>query len=210
MSFLTLFLRLTNIFVSACPGNVAIGLLKNQSLDKNMTMVFDLLLLRDLYSAIVKILKLFQLENEKFIEKSENIGSFHDQIYSWKMSSANEVTLLLKKEEKIELTMQLNYPQFNELIYALYKSTILSLCLSNFESEFCLYVIENEISDLVQWNDYNKFKSFVETTSYKNESFKLFTVFTFYQDIIFMMYKLNKLCNKNILPNRIIPLLDEQ
>ena len=120
----------------------------------------------------------------------------------------DDFSLTSKEGDKITFSLKFNFHQFNELIYCISQSVIPSLSLKNKESEFLSFLIENEIENFVELTNLVKFNVFVNQTSYKNASCKMFCLFNYYIDVIFIVYKLKKFCNKTLLPNNLLPLLD--
>lgn len=199
-----LFLRKSNLFVSAHPRTIIFGCCENSNVIEKNAFVFDLSLLTNLYESFVKILYALR----KDIEQNETvIGSFESNDYVFKTTTNNVVTLINQKSKEPVLTIQLDYFQFNELVYSIYIGILPTLCLQNFEAEFFQFIIESPTKDLITIKSFNNFKAFIKNTEYEKDCSRLFSLYNYYLDIILILTKLRQFCNDAYLPNNVETLL---
>jgi len=204
MEILKLLLRLSYTFVISYPGQILIGNIHDNDFNTDDAFKINLSDLKELYRAVIKILQLFKLEIEKFQPKSDKIGQF----YSWSMTKPDEITLMHQNQNNIVLTINYNYPQFNELLYTIYEAILSSLCLNNYQYEFFIFITQSlDIEIFRKFDKLDHFKTFLENTSFEKDSSQLFCLFNFYKDILFILFKFHKLTNKELLPNSILSLL---
>jgi len=205
MALLVLFLRNSLTYLSSFPRTIRFGICENYQIKEDNAFDFDLCLIQALYAAIISIFKalksdIAESDAEKFAEKGL-------KSYFWKKNSAQSILLIHKNQENVVLEIELNYFQFNELVHSLHQVIIPAICLKNSEAEFTHFILESEICDFVNLKNYRTFIELVRDTTFLENSFHYYTFFTYYLDIIFILYKLRKFTNFQLLPNNLESLL---
>jgi len=147
-------------------------------------------------------LKETALDNEKF----EKIADNGHRSYFWSMTCTDSLSLLIKENENIILEINLDYFQFNELLYSIYQTLILAIGLQNLECEFVHFLL-NENRDFVALTKIENFKQILVNTNFEKDTFKFFVFYNHYLDILFILYKVKKFCNFALLPNNLESIL---
>lgn len=162
--------------------------------DFNEYFEFDLSEFMELFKALKKIL-------QYFCETSENFKSFQF------CKSYNCETYMVDSKPNIKLSksnghysIEMNYVQFNELIFAISQTIIPTLGIKNSDSEFIDSLIDADIQALVQLQDYDKFISYFEHSKFGANASQNFRIFKTNFDLIYILHKLKKFCNVNLLP----------
>lgn len=199
-----LFLRQTHLFIKAYPRTIIIGECADYSVCEETAFIIDLCNLQSLYLNIVEILNCFR---KNAMNKKTVFAINKENTYSWEKTSEDCINLFNSREDKNILSLTLNYKQTNELLYGISEAIIPCLCLENYEEEFVHFILNADIVDLVKATNYDLFNKILEDTPFKTDSSKLFGLFKFYLDIIFILLKLKKFCNNLLLPNNLEPLL---
>lgn len=203
-----IFQRKSLIFVSAYPRQIKIGEVKENDYKNGPFLEFDLSIFSSVYLSFLKILKFFRGTTIFEKDKVEKIADFENSVYQWAMIDDQNVRIFKTEQATETFSLKFNYIQFNELIFSMYQVTIFTLCLKNSQSEFCHFVIQSDPKDMIELTNFKKFKSFISNTDFKDDSFGYFQIFTTYLEILFILIKLKTFCNKSLLPNTLLPLLD--
>lgn len=199
------FLRKSELFVCTYPRKVLFGKCTTDGINEADAFIFDISQIIKLYEAIINVLN--ALRATQFIEKNEKICNQNCNTYSWKVSVDKVTFVNTSQKNETILSVDFDYYQLNELIYTLSESIISSLHLTDFENEFFDYFFSLDSDNLVELSRQNKFEMILKGTKFDKQSFKLFKLFKFYLDIIYIVSKLKLVCNKTFLPNNLEPLL---
>jgi len=199
-----LFLRKSELFFSVYPRTIVFGKCCNRKVDETKAFTFDLTLLLKLYEALIHILN--TLKDPNLVTKEEEICSYNSHNYRWLI--LNESVILVNECSQIEiLKIELDYYQLNEVIFALSEVILPSLQLNDYELEFFDHLLNSEVTNLIELTQKERFLDIVKHTKFEAQFFKLFKLFKFYLDIIFIVSKLKMICNQKFLPTYLEPLL---
>jgi len=207
MALLLLFLRHSEIFLSAYPRTIIFGKSYDKCPDETNAFIFDLTLLTNLYKAIVHILSALRSSE---VDKSETICESDLNVCYWKVCGEDSVSFFkkLKTNDKIVLNLRMNYVQLNEFIFALSKITIPTLCLKDDECDFFDFLLDSKVENLVDLTRKSKFEVLLKTTKFEPQVSRLFLLFLFYLDIVFIVSKFNLFSNDRLLPSNLENLLN--
>jgi len=198
MEGLKFFLRKSPLCVTALHFQIVV-----EDINQNQKFIFHISNLMFFYLSLLKILSIFrEAETNKIGDKLGDCDT-----YFWEMSSCEEVVLYIKNDGKVEYRSKFDYFQFNELLYAISLSIVPSLSLDNSEAEFFVFLLESEIEDFVNLKSIINFRNFLSKSPFQNNTLRLYCVFNFYLDIIFINWRLKKFINHELLPNSLKPLL---
>ena len=202
-------MRKSKLCIGSFPRTIVFGICNESKFDADKSFVIDLSIVTDLYKTVTKIL--LQLKNDKVASELFQFATVDDKTYHWKVTDSQKVDLIIKLSEEILFQICLDYPQFNELLYAISESVLPILCLKNCDIDFFEYVLRLElpIRELVTMaNEIEKFNSVIAKTSFVTEKYRYFTIFKLNFDIIFILNKLKKFIVLQILPNNAESLLN--
>jgi len=201
-----LFLRYSNVFLCVYPRLFNIGTCENGIINENNCFTFDLCHLSKLYSTLVEILTLMK-ESALNEEKVQKFCEFENRCYFWRMKDSNSVIWSNQNGDNEILRLTFSYLQLNEVIFSIYESIVPMLCLKNFDAQFIDSLVDMDPVELHRLTKASNFYDFLRESKFENESYRLFHLFKFYLDVIFIFAKLKKFCNHELLPNNIKPLL---
>jgi len=193
------------MFVCAYPRVIKFGQCCDGKLNEKDCFRFDLSLMKPFYTFMINVLEIMR-GNANFEEKIEKIADFSNQSYFWKMSNPDYLSLIIKENDQILLQINFDYIQFNEFLYTIYQTLILSIGYEDCDCEFIHFVLSNEI-DIIKMTKIENFKQILQNSAFETNIFKYFTFFNFYLEIFFILFKLKKFCNLHFLPNNIETIL---
>jgi len=201
MATLTLFLRNILLFVSAYPRYIEFGSTEHQEI----IFTFDLGNIKAFYKSFLKIVQLLRGNSSE--ENGDKITDVGENSYFWKISKPDQVCFLIKRNDKMIGKIDLNYLQFNELLYTVYQSLILSISVQNSDAQFVHFILDMEIKNILSYTSLEKFNNLLAETSFATDSYKYFIFYNYYLEIFFILMKFKKFCNLQLLPNNLEPIL---
>lgn len=199
-----LFLRTTSLSFKSIARTIIFGEFIDDDICKAKRFVIEISKLSKVYDALVKILKHFKDDTNE--DELQSLCSYKEKKYFWKKSK--DIISFSCKNSDSDYEIHLDYPQFNEFLNALYFSIVPTLKLKNIEAEFLYYIAESEISDLVKLTNFEVFVTTFKGSKYQTHSSKLFVIYKFYNDIVFIMVKLKLFTNPKHLPSDLTPFLN--
>ena len=201
-------MRKSVLCIGSFPRTIVFGVGNESEFHKDKSFIIDLSIVTDLYKAVTKIL--LQLKNDEKLSDVFQFATVENKTYHWKVSDSEMVDLVIKADGKIVFQISLDYPQFNELLYAISESILPILCLKNCDIDFFQYILRLElpIRELVAMaNEIEKFDLVIMKSSFVKEKYRYFTIFKLNFDIVFILNKLKNFIVHDLLPNNAESLL---
>lgn len=185
-------LRTLQITVASFPRTVLIG---KCTFDQFINyVVIDLSDFMTLFKALKKVLQFFCDSLQNF----ESIEICNHFICETLMSESEPLIKLHNKS--VDFMLEMNYVQFNELVFAVSNTILPGLCFRNCDAEFIESLIDADIQALIKLQELDHFIAYFKESKYSDESVRYFRIFKTNFDIIYILHKLKKFCNFNLLP----------
>ncbi len=201
----TTVLKVFSVFMSAYPGYIVFGKTYTQSYQENSYFKFSPFEVYKLYIAIIQILKFFteedpQIKQALILERSKcfKIVYFWDStILRINEKEEKFISFGIETEESIS-KINMTLVELHNFITALKSTVLISLCLTNFETEVLINASNLDLAALKKLNNYRDTKVFVnkyvKNNSDNEDSFKLTQLIIYYYDIIIIIHKFTTMC----------------